>query len=303
MTVALVTASSAAHLDEDMPLLRAALEAIAVPTAVVVWDDPSVLWDRFELVVVRSTWDYVSRRAELLAWADHVAAVTSLANPPDVVRWSTDKHYIGDLAAAGVPVTPTTFLEPGASPGTVRDAIEAQLEAAGASPDGRAVVVKPAVSAGSADTSRHGAHERVEAREHVVRLLADQRSVMVQPYLAAVDQHGETALVHLGGRFSHAVRKGPILSAAPPFVEGLFAAEQITPREPSDLERQVADQALAVVPGGAARLLYARVDLIPGPDGRPLVLEVELAEPSVFLSNAPGGAERFARAIASRLRR
>jgi O-ureido-D-serine cyclo-ligase len=308
VTVGLVTASSAAHLDEDMAPLLAALEAIDVPTGVVIWDDPSVEWRHFELVVVRSTWDYVARRDELLAWADRVATVTSLANSSAVVRWSTDKHYIGELAAAGVPVTPTRFLEPGDAPGAKRDAIESGFEAAasqdidGVRADG-AIVVKPTVSAGSADTNRYGVHERVAAGEHVRRLLADGRSVMVQPYLSAVDQHGETAVVHFGGRFSHAVRKGPILTAGVQFVDGLFAAEHITRREPSDAELAVAERALAVVPGGAGRLLYARVDLIPGPDGQPLVLEVELAEPSVFLTAAPGAADRFAQAIAARIGR
>ena len=111
--VALVSAESARHLDEDLPPLVRALEAIGADPSVEVWDDPAVDWAGFDLVVVRSTWDYVPRRDELLAWSEGVAAVTALANPPDVLRWSTDKRYLADLSSAGVPCVATVVLRAG----------------------------------------------------------------------------------------------------------------------------------------------------------------------------------------------
>jgi hypothetical protein len=87
------------------------------------------------------------------------------------------------------------------------------------------------------------------------------------------------------------------------FVEGLFAEESIAPRTPSAEERAVAERTLDAVPAGRGSLLYARVDLVPGPDGAPLVLEVELTEPSVFFAHAPGAADRFARAICDKVAR
>jgi hypothetical protein len=137
------------------------------------------------------------------------------------------------------------------------------------------------------------------AAAHVARLRAAGRLVMVQPYLAAVDTYGETAMLYLGGAFSHAVRKGPLLSGPSADVEGLYVRDEITPRTPSAAERAVADAALAAVPPGD--LLYARVDLIPGPSGEPLLIELELTEPSLFLEYGPGAPERFAAAIAARL--
>ena len=121
---------------------------------------------------------------------------------------------------------------------------------------------------------------------------------MLQPYLDRVDDFGETALLHFGGSFSHAIRKGPLLRAGDALVEGLFAPEQITRRVPDDAERRLAADALAALPFGMP--LYARVDLIRDPDGRPVVLEVEMTEPSVFLPYAPGAADRFAQAILER---
>ena len=281
--VALVTATSARHLDEDLPPLERALVDAGVEPAVEVWDDPAVRWGRFDLVVLRSAWDYVPRRAELLRWAASVAEETRMANPPAVLEWSTDKRYLRDLQAAGVPVVPTIFFEPG-------DPVHV--------PPTTDVVVKPAISAGSADTERWTTQQRAQAAEQIRALQGAGRTVMLQPYLHGVDEHGETACVFLGGRFSHAIRKGAILrSEGIPFVEGLYAQEEISSRTPTPDELAVAESALDTVPGGRSQLLYGRVDLVPGPEGGPVVLEMELAEPSVFLDHAAGAAKRFAAAI------
>ncbi|WP_217922827.1 ATP-grasp domain-containing protein [Miltoncostaea oceani] len=285
MTVALVTAAVARGLDDDLPPLTAALDAHGVPWELVDWDDPAVDWAAFDLAVVRSVWDYPRRRDEMLAWAARTAAVTDLANPPRVLSWSSEKRYLADLAAAGVPVVPTAFAEPG-------EAMDWP---------GGEVVVKPAVSAGSIDTARYGAHERAAAAEHVARLHADGRTAMAQPYLAAVEGvRGETALVHIGGAFSHAARKGPMLVPGLQVVGDLFVEEDIRPATATADEMRVGALALAAVPGGAADLLYARVDLVPGPDGAPVVLELELVEPSLFLAHVPGTAATMAAAITAR---
>ena len=120
---------------------------------------------------------------------------------------------------------------------------------------------------------------------------------MIQPYLAGVDSAGESALLYTGGAFSHSVRKAPILSAgeepSPLAIGDHDPREQITARKASAAERAIADQVLAAVPG-APDLLYARVDLLPGPDGSPVLLELELTEPSLFLWTAAGAAEQLA---------
>lgn len=279
-TVALATCAAHAGLDDDDRLLLAPLDGLGVRAEPAVWDDPGVDWARYDLVVLRSTWDYPERVAAFLDWA---RAVPRLANPPEVVTWNVDKRYLDDLAAAGVPVVATVFTAPGEDP---------------ALPDAPDLVVKPAVSAGSRDTVRH--HDRAAAVAHARALLAQGRVVMAQPYVASVDADGEIALVHLDGAFSHSARKGPILRApGTRYAEGLFAPEEITPRAATPAERAVAEAALAAVPAGAP-LLYGRVDLVAGPDG-PLLLELELVEPSLFLAHAPGAPQRLAEAIARRL--
>jgi glutathione synthase/RimK-type ligase-like ATP-grasp enzyme len=273
--IALATCAEVPDLDEDGPLLLDALSRRGMTGVPAVWDDPDVDWVAFELVIVRSTWDYPPRRAAFLAWAD---ALPRVLNPPDVLAWSSDKRYLGDLAAAGVGTVATTFLDPG------EPLVAPEQD----------YVVKPAVSAGSRDTARYAPGDEKRARDHVAALHADGRTAMVQPYVASVDERGETALLFLGGRFSHAMRKGPLLVAGQGLETGLFRPETMDPRDPSPAELAAAERALDAVPGGRERLLYARVDLVEVGGGDPLVLELELVEPSLFLAYDSGAAERLA---------
>ncbi len=139
------------------------------------------------------------------------------------------------------------------------------------------------------------------AREHVASLLSSGQTVMVQPYLDAVDQHGETALIYFDGVYSHAIRKGPMLRPGHGPSNALFVEEEIVPRTPSGAERAIAEEILDALPWSRHDLLYARVDVIPGPDGAPRLVELELTEPSLFFAHAPGSATRLAERIVNRL--
>lgn len=296
MRLALVTAVAATGTDEDMPPLLDACVRAGIDTRVLAWDDATVSWSRFDMVLLRSPWDYTERLPEFLAWCTRVDRMTRLLNPLPVLRWNTDKHYLADLAAFGVPVVPTVFLEPDAEP---LPALEAFLADHGDAPE---YVVKPTVSAGSRDTQRYAHSQGFAAANHIARLLDEGRSVMLQPYLASVDEVGETALVFLGGEFSHAIRKGPLLRPDTASTDALFAAEAITPRTVGDDERAVAEAALSAMMQQlqlATPLAYARVDLIRGAGGAPQLLELELTEPSLFFTHADGTAERFAKMLAN----
>lgn len=228
------------------------------------WDDPET--ETADLVILRAAWDYAERRDEFLAWTKRVR---NLLNAPDVVAWNSDKHYLRDLADAGVAVVESHFFAPGETLKLPRGEI----------------VVKPAVGAGSVDTHRFS--EATAARRHATRLLDAGRAVLVQPYDSRVED-GETALVFVGGEQSHAFTKGPILppqGQRPAFDDsGIYAAETLSPAEPDfemwDAGYAVLDAACAHLGIPRTQLLYARVDLIGGPD-RPLLLELELIEPSL----------------------
>ena len=279
-SVALVTCSELPDLDEDDRLIAPALAALGIDAVPAVWSDPAVDWAAFDLVVLRNPWDYTDRLAEFLAWA---RAVPRLANPVDVVAWNTDKRYLGELAGAGLPVVETAFVAPG-------EAVPAF---------DREVVAKPTVSAGSRDTERFLPTDRDALLAHVTHIHSSGRTAMLQPYLDRVDEAGETALLHVGGAYSHAIRKGPLLTADRAMVGDLYVEEDISPREPTAAERDAAAAIMAEVRRRFGDLLYARVDLLIGDDGAPVLLELELTEPSLFLGTAAGAPERFAAAIAA----
>ncbi len=286
--VLIATCSELPDLDHDSRALQRALVERGADRGVearpAVWDDPTVDWAAADLVLVRSTWDYAKRRDEFLAWAARVEEVTVLHNPLAVLRWSTDKTYLRDLAAAGVPTVPTAFLDAADDTNPYADVEH---------------VVKPAVSAGSLDTTRVAPGDGAESRRRIEAILATGRTVMVQPYLHGVDELGETALVFYDGHFSHALRKAALLTADGGEATGLFKEEDMSPREPSEAEHAAAARVLAAIPGGPP--LYARVDLLPSDDG-PLLLELELAEPSFFLDLVdPAAADRAADAVLARL--
>ena len=290
--IALVSARVARDLDEDLPPLVAAMVARDLAVEVVDWDDGGVDWSRFQAALLRSTWDYATRLPEFLAWLPRVARATRLHNAEQVVRWNVDKHYLAGLERAGVAIVPSEFIEP-------EEAAEGALQGFLNRHAARELVVKPAVGAGSRDAQRYGREELAAILPHVRRLLAAQRSVLLQPYLERVDEQGETALIYFGGEFSHAIRKGPLLRRGAAPTRALFAPEQITARRPDPDELTLAMRALQALPFSTP--LYARIDLIRAADGSPGVLELELTEPSLFFVQEPGAAARFVAAVVAEL--
>jgi glutathione synthase/RimK-type ligase-like ATP-grasp enzyme len=287
MRIALATCARLADLDEDERLLLPALRARGATVVPAVWDDPAVRWESFDVVVIRSTWDYCDRRDAFLAWTARVAARTRLVNPPAVVAWNTHKGYLRDLEALGVAVVPTIWCPRG----ELAD-LDALLDARGWD----VAVVKPAVSAGARDTLRVTKDTRRAGRELLARLVATG-DAMVQPYLASVEGHGERSLLFAGDAFSHAVRKHALLAlgAIDPERQG----EGLPSVVPSPEELAFARRVLAAaqrVTGASLGFTYARVDVAPGPAGLAL-MELEVTEPSLFLSADPGAADRFSAAI------
>jgi glutathione synthase/RimK-type ligase-like ATP-grasp enzyme len=268
LRVGLATCAAWPELDEDGPELVAALEAVGLAVDIPVWDDPDVDWDAYDLVVIRCTWDYWDRHDDYLAWTRRVPR---LANDAGVVAWNTDKTYLKRLADAGIPIVPTTWVQPGEA----------------FTPPDHAFVVKPSVSAGARDTAAYEPGDP-SAGEHVARLHAAGKTVMVQPYVEAVQDAGETSVLVFDGQVSHGARKSAVLTVGEG--EAPHGSWTMSPREPSAAEVALAERVVEVV---GDELLYARVDLLPGP----VVIELEVTEPSLFLRHAPGSAQRYARAV------
>ena len=261
--------------DTDEEPLAAALAAGGFAARLVGWDDPTADWDAPIPTILRSTWNYPNDIDAFSAWLDRAAAAGPLLNPPDIVRGNLHKRYLLALAARGVPVVPTILVERGAT----------YELAAIAAPQ---IVIKPEVGAGSIGTRRFATDDPA-ARAHLAALTA-RGTALIQPYVASVDDYGERSLVWIDGALSHAIRKDPRFVGDAEQVAGPFPI--------ADDERDLATAALAPI---ADRILYGRVDIARDAAGQPMVMELELVEPSLFFTRQPGSAERYVAALRRRL--
>jgi glutathione synthase/RimK-type ligase-like ATP-grasp enzyme len=278
MLVRLVTCRPLPEPDVDEEPLLAALRAAGLDARMAVWDDPAETWEG-GLTVIRSTWDYHRHLDAFLAWVDRAAARSSLWNPARVVRFSAHKSYLAALAAAGLPVMPTVYLAKGAN---------ARLDDILADKGWTDVVVKPTVSAGSFKTERF--RQGDAGGQTFLDALLAERDVMVQPYLRSVEGYGERSVIWIDGAVTHSVRKSPRFGTDQESVSEAVA--------PAADERALAEQFVAHVGG---ELLYARVDLARDEQGRPLLMELELLEPSLFLVQHPPALERLVLGIRNRI--
>jgi len=281
--------------DSDRPHHESACAALGIDLEYRVWSDPAVDWGNYDLVVVRSTWDYLEHLDDFRAWLKQTGRFGTLHNPAPIIFWNLDKRYLIDLAAAGVPVIPTTMCSTEKEAGAALGGLQGE------------VVVKPVVSAGSRLTGRFDAGDRAAARlAH--EILAEGTPVLVQPAVSSVATDGEVSTLVFGGLISHSVRKGPLLALGGGLVGGSYserlATEVLTSSQrdvvvtaSTAVRRLVADWFAVEEP-----LLYARIDVVTLDDGRDAVLEVELAEPAFFLGTDPGAAGRFAELLVRCLR-
>ena len=273
--IALTTASDMPKPDEETHLLVEASVAAGMNADVVAWDS-AVDWEKYALVVIRTTWDYFKRLPEFIAWARQVDAATCLVNPLAVIEWNCHKRYLQELWQRRVPTVPTLVL-----------ASEAEHHGSRylSGCDWAEVVIKPAVSIGAIGALRCNTEDRTFEQQLADLLSAGD--VLVQPFVSSVMTEGEISLIYFGGRFSHAIRKLP--KAGEYRVQDHHGGS-VRPHNPSAGQLKVAGAALAAAP---AKTAYARVDLVTI-DGSPVVMELELIEPALFLSSMPSAAKRFA---------
>ncbi|MEX2195244.1 MAG: hypothetical protein WD844_08145 [Thermoleophilaceae bacterium] len=280
--IALATCEDLPELDPDDAALVTALRGRGLDPRPAIWSDPEVDWAAFDLCLIRSVWDYFHRPGEFLDWVDRAGAAVPMWNPPETLRWNAHKSYLRELEAAGVPTIPTAWLKRG-------DPVDLRTLLAERGWDD--AIVKPAVAGGSLGLHRVG--EGRAAQAHVDALL-ESGDTMVQPFLPSITG-GELSIVCVDGQPGHAVRKTPRAGdiRVQPEHGGL-----VERAEPDAREAEVARRVLDALPHPA---LYARVDLVRGRQGDPLLIEAECIEPRLFLAHDPDAAGRVAAAVAERL--
>jgi len=278
--VALVTCADERYQESEVHVAADALRAAGVSTDVVSWDEDRD-WGAYELVVVRTPWDYFDRVTQFLDWAARVERETSLVNPADVLRWNSHKGYLAEFTAKSVPTVPTRLV-PGPSTDVADQIREVPWEE---------IVVKPAVDGGARHAWRGLRDDPSLSR--VAERLTEHGDVVVQPFVPAIVD-GERSLVFLGGRFSHAVRKVPKTGD---YRSQRHLGGREVDHEPDSAELQVALAAMAAAPG---RLTYARVDLVDW-EGAPVLIELEVIEPDLFLRDVPERVDRFVEVVRDEL--
>ncbi len=283
-SIAFVTYRGLNRIAPDDEIAAAALRRRGLRIEPVVWDDPDADWTQYDLVVVRSCWDYFYSPAKFVAWIDKLEALGArVLNPLRIVRWNHDKKYLRDLEQRGIEIAPTFWCERNSSP-EISEILSTRLWSK--------AVVKPTISGTSMLTS---VVTRNDGNAHDAQLaeLLTQRDMMVQEYMPEIE-NGEWSLVFFGGEFSHAAvkRAKPGDFRVQDEHGGSWSHEQ----PGDDLKRQ-AKRVLETVD---EELLYARVDGVVR-DGRFILMELEVIEPMLYFGENDRAAEMFAEKLMQHL--
>ncbi len=280
LDVAIITCKKLPEPDVDEPLLLRALAAKGLRAAMFPWDGPGARHPDARISVIRSTWNYHHALPDFLSWVDAESTRAPLYNRADVLRWNTDKAYLAELGASGLGVVPTAYVERGSS-----QELEPIMKERGWTD----VVVKPRVSGGSFATTRHAL---TDLRGGELAQAAESRALMVQPYVKAVDGRGERSYVFIGGEVTHAIRKSPRLAGQ---------EESVTPAPLDETDVAFANRVMAFATAKfGEKSLYARVDVARDENDAPVVMELEMVEPSLFFVHSEPALEKLATEIARR---
>lgn len=282
MRVGVITCSVLPEPDPDQEILLEAIRAAGHGVDLVAWDDPEADPSAYDLCVLRSCWDYPWAPDRFRQWLSEASSAARLMNPVPVVEWNLHKGYLRGLEEAGVPIVPTVWLDQGSHVNATDLSAQKGWES---------VVAKPSIGAGSYLTKRFEWTQFADEAQAFLDAQLPRRDMLVQKFMTSVETRGERALVWIDGEFTHQVLKKPRYHG-----EDEEVSEAL---EPIEVDLRIAEQAMACVDG---ELLYARVDIIDGDNGEPLVSELELIEPSLFLLQHPPALQRLVTAIDRRLR-
>lgn len=263
--------------DDDLAI--APMQKLGWDMEYVSWRASDVDWDRFDAVVIRTTWDY---QRDCKGFLDVLETIERsrprLENNLDLVRWGLDKKYLPDLEDRGIPIVPSLFLSEFNG-----DGIDSAFDVLAT----EELVIKPVLGANAEFTHRIRRGSDIEAYPDIMESLAG-RDCIVQPFMADVLGEGEYSLIYLGGDYSHAILKNP---APGDFRTQEEHGAKLTRVDPPQQVCEFGNRAIAALD---TKPLYARVDLVAGDNGNPVLMEFELVEPSLYLRMDPEAPERFA---------
>lgn len=267
--------------DLEFALFAAAASARGLELVEVVWDKPGISWCDFAAVLVGTTWDYVQNRDRFFQVMAEIDSQTRLFNSLSTLISNGDKGYLLDLAAKGVPTIPTKI---------VSAVTEQTIAAAFAHFDTDQLVAKPKVGASAWRQALLVKNQPLPSAEQL-----PEGEAFLQPFLPAIQSKGEVSMLFYDGQFSHGIRKTP--KAGDYRIQSIYGGvDQAI--DPETAEMQLAKQALAAVD---EMPLYARVDIVSGLSGEPLLIEMEMIEPYHYVEQGPNCGEMLMDALVRRL--
>ena len=266
---------------KEYHLLKNALEEKGLTVQRTYWDNPEYDFSKTKAVVFRTIWDYFERFDEFWPWLEHLKHKTTLINPYSLIEWNIDKHYLKDLAAKGIQIVPTYFVDKGK-----HQSLEEVSEAMG----WKHVVIKPAISGAAFHTYKIFEHE-ISEHENLFKQLVTERDMLVQEYQETITTLGEASLMVFNGKYTHAVLKKAR--------QGDFRVQDdfggtVHPYNPSKEEIAFAEKVFSVCNPMPA---YGRADIIWDAKGNPYLSELEIVEPELWMRNYPASATNFAEGI------
>ncbi len=266
-------------------LLKDALERLGLSVNRTYWDDPNYDWGQTRAVVFRTIWDYFERFDEFWPWLQRIQNQTQLINPMELLEWNIDKAYLFDLAQRGIPVVPSVLVKKGET---------RSLSAMAVANNWTDLVVKPTIAGGGYLTYKYGADE-LDQRQTQFDALVQDRDMLVQGYIPSITTRGEASLMVFGGVFTHSILKRA--KTGDFRVQDDFGGS-VHPYEHTHDDVALAQKVMAQCSGVPA---YGRVDIVWNEHNQPMVSELEIIEPELWVRNAPWSADYFAKAIANKL--
>jgi glutathione synthase/RimK-type ligase-like ATP-grasp enzyme len=289
-------------IDADSVPLAKSLEKLGCEVVSVPWDDSSVDWAQYDLLIMQSPWSVWNDLSSFAKWLDHIQTIgIETFNPMSLLRTGLDKVYLIELAASGIATVPTTYLRPGAttSSADLKDHLRSLVPAEKFSR--RSIVVKPASSGGSLRTAEYDREHLSDAVEHVRELHALDMNVLIQPYIQTIDTLREVGVITIGEEISHAISKQAILQAGSSdraFHPDARPYRQLTsPQREQIVTTRAAFLELSSTASAVPSSL--RLDFLfdPADSERLLLLEIESVAPVKFLDLFDGASDRLASTI------
>jgi len=220
------------------------LRKSGIDAEIVIWNSEYVNWEEYEMVIIKSTWDYFNKPEQFRTWLKEMQdREINIYNSPETILWNMDKSYLKDLEKGGIPVIPTIWLDKGTE--TDLPIVMSQLKS-------NEIIIKPRISGASKNTFKVAGHNVMEVQQHFNDLIR-QEDFMAQPFMPQI-MEGEYSFIFFNSRFSHAVIKAPHKDD---FRVQHYFGGSITPYAP---DKSIEQQAQKVVDSFAKDCLYARVD-------------------------------------------